>query len=316
MPEREETQPEQTPPEPQEKQGITRVQWWIVSLIVACTAGGLLYRVLMREQLGHSAAMFLGIPAVLAILLALTPKAKTLTGGILKGITLFLLVIAPLLGEGYLCILIASPLFYLVGVIVGVIIDYARRRNRTKTTLSCVALLILPMCLEGVVPQLTVDREQTIEATAIIHAPVQAVEASLAQSPNLNTRLPALLGIGFPRPLEAYGSGLRVGATRTVHFAGAEGDPPGDLTSRVAESRPGYVRVETISDTTKLTQWLRWQSSEVEWHAIDAQNTSVTWRVHFERGLDPAWYFTPWERIAVQQSASYLIQVNATPDKQ
>jgi hypothetical protein len=293
--------------------GVTAAQWWVICVVIASTVGALLYRGLLLHHLGQTSAMFLGIPAVLAILLALTPKAKSLTGGILKGITLFLLIIAPLLGEGYLCILIASPLFYLVGALVGVIMDANRKGVRDKATLSCIALLILPLCLEGVVPQLTANREQTVEATGLIDAPAYAVEAALTQSPDLNTPLPGLLRIGFPRPLEAHGNGLEIGATRTIHFAGAEGDPPGDLISQVTERGPGFVRVDTVSDTTKLTQWLKWQSSEVEWHAVDAQRTSVTWRVHFERQLDPAWYFVSWERAAVHEAAKYLIQANATP---
>lgn len=285
--------------------------FWLASFVVALTVGSLLYRSLVREDLTHSAAMFLGVPAALAILLAFTPKAKSLTGGIVKGITLFLLVMAPLLGEGYLCILIASPIFYLVGIIVGLLADSQRKRR--KTTLSCVAIVFLPMCLEGIVPQLTLSRDQSVESTAVVNAPAAAVEAALAQSPSLQTPLPAWLKIGFPRPLAAYGSGLAVGAMRTIHFAGAEGDPPGDLVSRVAESRPNYVRVETISDSTKLTQWVRWQSSEVEWRSIDARHTAVTWRVHFARELDPAWYFIPWERFTVRQAARYMIEANATP---
>ena len=117
---------------------IEPAQWSVVAIIVAFAAGAFLYKLLMHERLGHSAAMFLGIPAVLAILLALAPPAKTATGGILKGITLALLVVAPLLGEGYLCILIASPLFYIVGILVGAAVD-AQRANR-GATLSCVAL--------------------------------------------------------------------------------------------------------------------------------------------------------------------------------
>ena len=78
---------------------IEPAQWSVVAIIVAFATGAFLYKLLMHERLGHSAAMFLGIPAVLAILLALAPKAKTATGGILKGITLALLVVAPLLGE-------------------------------------------------------------------------------------------------------------------------------------------------------------------------------------------------------------------------
>ena len=100
-------------------------QWALVTIIITFTIGAVLYHILVGHDLGRSAAMFLGIPAVLAILLALTPKAKTATGSILKGVTLALLIVAPLLGEGFLCILIASPLFYLVGIVVGAIADRA-----------------------------------------------------------------------------------------------------------------------------------------------------------------------------------------------
>ena len=104
----------------------------------------------------------------------------------------------------------------------------------------------------------------------MVNAPVDAVEAALGASPRVATRLPTYLRIGFPRPLEAHGAGLAVGDLRTIHFAGAEGDPPGDLVMRVAERAPGYVRFETVSDGSKLTQWVRWESSEVTWKAVDA----------------------------------------------
>ncbi|MGA2887927.1 MAG: hypothetical protein ABSE51_07735 [Terracidiphilus sp.] len=82
---------------------------------------------------------------------------------------------------------------------------------------------------------------------------------------------------------------------------------------RVAENRPGYVRFETVSDTSKLTQWIAWTSSEVQWKQIDAAHSLVNWRVHFERQLDPAWYFGPLERVAVHEAAKYLIEANAMP---
>jgi hypothetical protein len=290
---------------------IEPAQWAMIALIVAFAGGALLYRLLLHEHLGQSAAMFLGIPAVLAMLLALAPKARTVTGGILKGITLALLVIAPLLGEGYLCILVASPLFYLVGIAIGLTVDWLRKRR--IATLSCIALALLPMCLEGVIPELTWNRAQSVEVSDVLSASADAVERTLTESPRVNTPLPTYLRIGFPRPLEAHGDGLSNGAIRTIHFAGAEGDPPGDLVMRVAERRPGYARFETVSDGSKLTQWVRWDNSEVEWKAIDKEHTLVTWRVHFERQLDPAWYFVPWERVAVHEVARYLIEANATP---
>ena len=229
--------------------------------------------------------MFLGIPAILAIVLALTPKAKSVTGGILKGMTLGLLIMAPMLGEGYLCILIASPLFYVVGIVIGLIVDWMRKKR--AATVSCVVLVLVPMCLEGVIPQLTWNREEVVEVIAVVDSPASAVEAALSQSPNLKTPLPPYLRIGFPRPLEAYGTGLTLGSTRTIHFAGAEGDPPGDLLMRVGERGQGFVRFETVSDNSKLTQWIRWDSSEIRWFSVDATHTQVVWRIRFERQLDP-----------------------------
>jgi hypothetical protein len=298
--------------ETEPKRMIAPAQWWVIALVVACTCASFFYRIFINRGLGHSSAMFLGVPAVLAILLALTPKARTVTGGIVKGITLALLIVAPFLGEGYLCILFASPLFYLVGILVGVAVD-TFRRNR-GTTLTCIALALFPLCMEGVAPQLTWNRVESVAVTRVIPAPAHAVEASLSQSPRVGTALPHFLRIGFPRPLAAHGQGLSVRATRTIYFAGAEGDPPGDLVMRIAERRPGYARFERVSDDSKLTQWLRWDDSEVQWTRVDAGHTQVTWRIHFERQLDPAWYFAPWERVAVRAAAAYLIAANATPE--
>ncbi|MGA2048925.1 MAG: SRPBCC family protein [Terracidiphilus sp.] len=287
-------------------------QWQLVVLIVAFAVGAFVYRELMHEHLGHTAAMFVGIPVLMAILLALTPKAKTATGGVLKGITLALLIVAPLVGEGYFCILMASPLFYAVGIAVGVVMDENRKNKNAK--LSCLALILVPMSLEGVVPGLSFNRAQTVEVSRMVDAPADAVQRQLAQSPDIAKALPRALRIGFPRPLNAWGQGLKTGAMRTIHFAGAEGDPPGDLAMRVAARSSGYVRFETVSDSSKLMQWIAWDSSEVQWKPVDDRHTMVTWRVHFERQLDPAWYFVPLERAAVHEAAKYLIDANATPD--
>jgi hypothetical protein len=295
----------------EESDKIGPAQWTVIAVAVAFAAGSFLYRYLMPHHRWQSSAMFIGLPTVLAVLLALTPKAKTVTGGIMKGITLFLLIVAPLLGEGWLCILMASPLFYLVGAIVGKVADWDGKKRGTR--LSCLLLVLLPLSLEGVVPQLTMKRSQTVRVTETVNASVDAVERSLAESPRVTEHVPDWISKGFPQPLAAWGSGLEVGDRRTIHFAGAEGDPPGDVVMRVAEHQRGYVRFETVSDSSKLTQWVRWTCGEVNWKAIDAQHTSVTWTIHFNRQLDPAWYFVPWERAAVHEAARYLILANATP---
>ena len=41
--------------------------------------------------------------------------------------------------------------------------------------------------------------------------------------------------------------------------------------------------------------------------------TQVTWTLAYERALDPAWYFGPWERYATRLAAGYLIDAVARP---
>jgi hypothetical protein len=291
-------------------------RWGVVGFVIVTAGFALLYRAARGVNSGHTSLMFIGIPFFVSLLLAILPRAKSATGGIVKGITFALCIMAPIMGEGYLCILMAAPLFYLVGIGIGASVDWERkhrRRNNGRMTLGCCALVLLPMSLEGVTPALTFNRLQTVAATRIVEATPAEVEAALARSPSIGTPLPGFLSIGFPRPLAARGDGLSVGALRIIHFSGAEGDPPGDLVTRITTVRPGFVRSETVSDTSKLTQWVRWESSEVTWRPIDATHTQVTWRIRFERQLDPAWYFIPWERFAVREAAGYMIQANATP---
>ncbi|HEY4356515.1 MAG TPA: hypothetical protein VGN16_12260 [Acidobacteriaceae bacterium] len=302
-------------PDPNKESPLTPTAttgWMVVGfLVVALAIGALLYRMIVQWGLQHTSLLFLGIPVVLGVILLLAPRPKSATGSILRGMALALLLVAPLVGEGYLCILFTAPLFLVVGLIIGAIADRTRRRR--STTVSCIVLAFLPLMLEGVVPRLTYDRTTTAESTLVVPASAEQVRAALSQSPNITAALPRFLRIGFPHPLEAHGAGLAPGDSRSIRFSGAEGDPPGDLVMRVAESRPGYVRFETVSDSSKLKQWVGWRSSEVTYAPIDATHTSVTWRITFDRQLDPYWYFTPWEKLVVHEAAGYLLRVNAVP---
>jgi hypothetical protein len=297
-----------SPPTP-----LRPAQWYYLMLIAGAVVFAVLYRLLVAKDVNHSALMFIGLPAVLAIVLALTPKAKTVTGGILKGMTLALLVLAPLLQEGMICILIVSPLYFGLGLIVGLILD--RQRKRRGAVLSCIALVLLPLSLEGTTPSLTLAREESVTVTRVVAVPAAQVAEALAKSPRIDVPLPRILRIGFPLPLAATGSGAAVGDTRRIRFSAAEGVPAGDLVVRITRSEPGHLQSDVVENHTKLASWLRWSSSDVRWRPLDAGHTQVSWTMNFRRQLDPAWYFAPMQRAAVRQAAAYMIATNATPER-
>jgi len=290
-------------------------RWAFPFLVFAIAAGCLLYRILVLKRLEQTALLFVGIPALLAVVIACTPKAKTLMGGTLKATTLFLLLSAPLLGEGFICVVMAAPIFYGVALgIVGIItMIRTSAKDRKQNILPCLALIgILPMVLEGSRPALSFDREEAVTARRVVEATPEEVEGALSQSPQTNLPIPFFFK-SFPLPTEAHGTGLKPGHLRSIHFAGGEGHP-GDVVLRVVECQPDHVRFEAVSDQSKIAHWLAWEYADVRWRPIDATRTQVEWTLGYRRLLDPAWYFRPWERYAVRVSADYLIRANATPE--
>jgi len=289
-------------------------RWTPVFTVLAIAAGGFMYRLLVFHRLEQTALLFVGIPVLLAVILACTPKAKTTMGSILKATTLALLLSAPLLGEGFICIVMAAPIFYAVAMMVAGLIALAKNRaNKPKQAILPCLLLIsfLPMSLEGTRPSLSFNRDEQVTARRVVAAGPQEVENALRYSPRIDLGLPFYLRLGFPHPTEAHGEGLEPGALRRIHFAGGEGHP-GDIVLQVTDYAPGRVRFRVISNETKVTHWLDLKEAEIQWHAV-GNKTEVTWSLRYRRLLDPAWYFAPWERYAVHLAADYLIRANATP---
>ncbi|MGH9601321.1 MAG: hypothetical protein ACRD24_02930, partial [Terriglobales bacterium] len=224
-----------------------------------------------------------------------------------------MLMAAPLLGEGFVCILMASPLFFVVGVAIGKLIDLSRRESKRTTITGMLLLAFLPMSFEGTSEWLSFPREETVMAEQVVAASAGDVERALAEPLNMEEPLPLFLRAGFPSPMGAEGEGLRVGDQRTIHFPGGEGFT-GDLVLEVAEVGADFVRFRFVSDQSMIGRWLTWRASEVHWNAIGANHTRVTWTLSYRRNLDPAWYFGPWERYGVGLAAEHLIRANATPE--
>lgn len=298
-----------------EDREASRARVVLVSAIIALVLGSIGYRLLVSNHLEQTSALFIGLPAVLAIAVALTAKAKTTTGMMIKIMTLALLMSGILLGEGFICIVMAAPLFYLVAFIIGASVDHFKRRSEENINKRTFGLMLLPfmlLSLEGVHEKLSFPRAETVTAESIVEGNAAAVEEALSRTPHFNKTLPAYLRLGFPRPVETSGSGLDPGDVRRVRFAGGEGNP-GDLVLEVAEHEAGLVRFRVVSDKSHISHWLDWREAEVRWTKIDEKHTMVCWSLRYDRRLDPAWYFAPWERYAARAAAGYLIDAAATP---
>lgn len=306
-------------------------RWALVTITLALAVGAIAYHLMHGSSLHQSVVFFIGVPAVLAVILSLTPKAKSATGMIVKGITLALLLSGIVFAEGFVCILMAAPLFYLVGVAVGYPVDRVRRRRQSEgKAYSIVGVGLLLLSVEGAVPGTSFPRHETVRVTRNVHASAGEVRRALAGAPEFDGGLPFYLELGFPRPVGATGEGLDVGDRRRIFFgdespmdpmeqshhhsaARTPRDGGGVLELKVVRSSPRSVVFQPTTDTTAFTHWIGWGRSIVSWRAVGADTTEVTWTFHYERRLSPSWYFGPWQRYAATQAVGYLVETVATP---
>jgi hypothetical protein len=296
----------------------TRARRTMVAAVVALTAASIAYRALVTTKLQHTSLVFIGIPAILALLFLMV-QPKTSAGTIHKTIAIALCLSGIVFGEGFVCILMASPLFFLVGALMARLVTPPPPLDATdddagdtrKWKHLGIALLV-PMSLEGVVPHLELPRDEVVTVSRTVFSNHVLVQRALAQPMQFDRELPRFFTLGFPTPGATSGAGLAVGSRRSIAFEHG-GHHPGTLVLEVTESAPNHVRFTAVADDSYLTHWLAWRDAEVRWREVAPSATRVTWTLRYRRRLDPAWYFAPLERYGVRLAASYLIETLATP---
>jgi hypothetical protein len=290
-------------PDPQRQRTARRT---LLGVLAALFVAMLAYKILKAGHLEQTALFYVGIPALIALTVVATARPRSTVGTIMVTITVGLALAGPLLDEGVVCLVVAAPLFYLCGAIVGVIADLARRNKGMQ------ALLVLPLLfsVEGAVASLP----RGGEVTATRFAPAGTdLSRALAAAPAFGPVRSPLLRLKFPKPVRAEGAGIEPGATRHIDFTprrslGIGATPtPRSMDLTVIRHAPGLVVFAITRDTT-LARWLRFSEAEFRWQG---SRLSVTLR--YRRTFDPAWYFGPVQRYGMREAAAYLAETFTGP---
>jgi hypothetical protein len=290
-------------PEPGRQSAARRT---LLAVVTALFAAMLAYKVLNAGGLEQTALFYVGIPALIALTVVWTARPRSALGTIMATITVGLALAGPLLNEGIVCLVIAAPLFYLVGALVGLLINWSDRRQGMQ------ALLLVPLLLaaEGTVADLPRGGEVTVTRTA---AAGTDLERALAAAPEFGPVRSPLKRLKFPRPVRAAGTGLDAGATRLITFTprtslgiGARPEPR-SMQLRVLRRETGRVVFAITADTT-LARWLDLKEAEFSW-----QGTRLSVTLRYARTFDPAWYFGPIQRYAMHEAAVYLAETFTAP---
>ncbi|MCK7626374.1 hypothetical protein MUU72_25265 [Streptomyces sp. RS10V-4] len=300
---------------------MTRARRQLVCVLAALFTAMLVYKVLHAGHLQQTALFYVGLPAFIALAVAVGARPRSATGTALAAVTIGLALAGPLLDEGVVCLVMAAPLFYLLAVAIAAPVDWASRRRRRgrggRAHAFATVPLIAVLALEGS-GAYDLPREGTASVTRTVALSTGQFAQALAAPPRFAAPRPVFLKIPFPRPQRSEGAGLAVGAHRQVTFnphrslgIGSHPTPRG-MRLVVTAHTPGRV-VFTVARDTTLARWLDLRSAEVTWRSAAPGRTEVTWTLRYRRTFDPGWYFGPLQQYGMEQAAAYLADTFTHP---
>jgi len=279
-------------------------------LLGALVVVSLAYQILSHAELEQTTLLFMGLPALLALMIVkFSGQPKSTYMAVFRAITLFLLLAAVLLGEGVVCILVSAPIFYAVGAIIVFILALVNkdRKDSDEDTLDSGMFafgILLLLMMSGLYGDIQKKPMQQVSMTKIVAGDLSL--ARLDEQVDLMANLPRFFDLGFPKPLDMKGEGTGIGDFRKVAFKSTT-KGVGTLNLKIVERQKNKIVFKAVADDTHISHWMSWNTVTVTLNTLPKGDTEIKWTSTFQCELGPAWYFVPVERYAVKLSSSHLL---------
>ena len=292
-------------------------------------AAALLMRLVLRSEYGTSAVFYVLVPYVVGLLIyLLTPQPAGLTKGKraarhIRSAVIVMLASSAILMEGFLCVIFAFPIYLIfAGVVLAVMPPPRAKANDRKAIAdtfrgSWVPVLVVAMSVEGISPSLSFERDHVVTRTAVVEAGIPAIHAKLAE-PIALTESPSKFLSLFPLPHTVEAGTLGVGDVHTSHYTYRRwpvlNTHEGRMEVELTEVSPERIRTTVLSNDAYFSHYMTIKGTEIGLKPLPDGRTEVALSIHYRRDLDPAWYFGPMQKLAMRQSADYLIAQIIAPD--
>ena len=287
----------------------------LILLIVG--AATLTIRALLDSRFANSTLLYLVVPFIISIaLFGLTkPSGRSGLGwqylNHLRTATIVFLATSALLFEGFLCVLMFMPIYY-VAVSVGYLFRWMFDRDGSTRNLSLsIPAVVAILAAEGLTPATTPSRDQTATWSTIADADVATLQANMARPIVFPPRGRQFFSM-FPLPDQVHSGSLAAGDVHRLRFTYKKwfltNYSQGWLHLRIDEVTPRHIRTKVIGNDAYLSHYMEIDGTDVWFDPLPDGRTRVTLTIRYRRLLDPAWYFAPMQQLAVEQSARYLVQ--------
>ena len=284
-------------------------------------------RALMHYRFHESALLYVGIPFAIALVLILvrpiSDEVSWKKRYLIRLIDAFIIMLGSsvLLFEGFVCVVMFMPI-YLVVILFMFIFEWlglrAKRKNRGTLSVHLLPLLILTSSFEGIIPETSFERNESVSVTRIVNASVYEIKQNLRQPMDLQKKRPWFLHL-FPMPYAIDAGSLNAGDVHEISFRYyrwfVTNVHEGKMLLEISQVEDDRIKTTFLEDTSYISNYLHFKSTEILFDELGPNQTRVTLRIDYERTLDPYWYFSPISRYGISKTADFLITEVLTHDK-
>jgi len=295
---------------------MKRFLWFVVLVAISFSIVWLL----QKNGFVHSALLYIGTPIVLSLISysfgAYDKKPKNLFQASLDTMlvaTFLIFSSSIILQEGWICILILLPIFYLSWSVAFVVrwLYYRKHLNKKLKAFSfALPVLALLASLEGVFPQTTFERYQIVQHSSVTDQSVDELKANLTKQLEFSGDRHWFLKL-FPLPDAVHAGTLEEGDVHKLDFTYWRWffthEHRGSLYVKLKEVNDDHIITEITKNTSFYARYLDIKNTRIDFDVLQNGNTKVTLHIGYERKLDPYWYFGPMQRFAVSKAAEVIV---------
>lgn len=276
----------------------------------------LFLRLLLWTDTFHSSLLYIAWPFGLSMVLYYcTPHTdasswKRRFWNNLRVSLIFLLASSIILMEGYVCVLMFMPIFF-IGVLISFVAYYLLDRyGKGSLNAHIIPLVVALISLEGVTDATTFNRYNEVIHSQIVQSSISDIKQRLEKPEKPKAARHWMLSI-FPMPKTIGTVSLGEGEIRTYEFEYhrwfATNTHKGNI--QVTFVNVEYNRFKTkIEDTSYIAGYMKIHDTELTLDPISENETRVTLKIAFDRMIDPIWYFEPLQRFVVEKGAEYFVK--------
>ena len=269
-------------------------------LFLSIVAFVIYYEIIDYMELKTTSALFIGLPMLIGLLVVNLTRTRDTFEMTIQVTVIILCLVAPLLGEGSICILMAAPIFLGVNLVLVLIYQIINRKYQNVKKKYLILLVTLLPFFTGFIEKNSLTQEQEflkVTTKNIVTGTLEQWQNRVSNSIYISKNVPMFLSLGFPLPTKISGHNSQL----LINF------DKGGFWKVNKKIQKGSIKYTVIKDTSKISHWIKIKDSHVEITKINNQKILIKQTTNYYSKVFPRWYFSFFQKLAIKQLHQFAI---------